>query len=201
MLLEQGDFVSIIGPSGSGKSTLMHLIAGQLKPSEGSICVEPQGDLSISNQFQVGYVMQEHTLLPNLTVIQNIYLPYYLSKSKKSLKWDGNDLLNYIGLSDMKDSYPAQLSGGEVRRVAIARALITSPSVILADEPTSNLDSENATKIIHMLKKINEEGTTVMVSTHDMEFLSYSNKIYQMTKGVVESQPVMKSKHRIYNES
>lgn len=187
MILEQGDFVSIIGPSGSGKSTLMHLIAGIIKPSEGCISVEVQGELSQRDQFRLAYVMQEQSLLPNLTVLQNIYMPYYLSKSKKKLNRDGSDLLDYIGLLDLKDSYPSQLSGGEVRRVAIARALITSPSIILVDEPTSNLDLDNARKIIRMLKMINEEGTTVMVSTHDMEFLNSSNKIYQMTSGVLES--------------
>jgi putative ABC transport system ATP-binding protein len=188
--VKEGEYISIIGHSGSGKSTLLNMMAGLLKPTGGEIIFEGvciaqsnNGKHALLRNHKLGYVMQGQNLLSNFNVIDNIGMPYYLSKTNIDIRKQSLELLEQVGLVDAKNAFPAQLSGGELRRVAIARALIHKPILIIADEPTSNLDPENSVKIMKILKTINQNGTAVIVSTHDMEFLNYSQKSYRMTEG------------------
>jgi ABC-type lipoprotein export system ATPase subunit len=185
-----GDFICIVGHSGSGKSTLFNLAAGLLKPDDGSVSINgadiagfSQKELSYLRNRKIGYIMQGQNLLPNFNIMDNICMPYYLSRQKRDLTRNGMELLEYAGLADVWNAYPSQLSGGELRRIAIARALLVSPDLILADEPTGNLDFDNAAKIMELFRKISAEETTVIVSTHDMEFFKHSTRAYRMTKG------------------
>jgi len=162
-------------------------------PTGGSIIIEEenivkssQNVLALLRNQKIGYIMQGQNLLSNFNIMDNICMPYYLSKRKGDIRKRGWDLLEQIGLMEAKDAYPAELSGGELRRVAIARALIYSPNLVIADEPTSNLDAENAKIIMQLFQTINKNGTTVIVSTHDLEFLKYSTTSYKMTKGRLE---------------
>jgi putative ABC transport system ATP-binding protein len=188
--MEKGEFACVTGASGSGKSTLFHMIAGLLKPDGGTILIDgtnigrsSQKELTYMRNRKIGYIMQGQNLLPNFNVLDNVNMPYYLSRKKSDFKESALNLLNYIGLAEAKDAYPSQLSGGELQRVAIARALLASPVLILADEPTGNLDYDNAVKIMELLREISKEGTAVIVSTHDMELIKYSGKTYKMSKG------------------
>ena len=188
------DFISIVGHSGSGKSTLLNLISGLLEPTSGEIFVDGKNiiglkDKEISNirNTEVGYILQNQGLLANLTVLQNIRLPYELTHKdnceKKALK-----LLEEMGILYLKDSFPSVLSGGEARRVAIARALINDPKILLADEPTSDLDPENTIEIMKLFKKISSKGTAIIMVTHNMETTNYSNTIYKMKDGILEKE-------------
>lgn len=190
--LKRGEFASIIGPSGSGKSTLFHLITGMLKPTEGFIiidglCVNEAGaqKLAQARNGKIGYIMQEQNLLKNFTVMENVCMPGLIgaSKSKREVYGRAAELLEKVGLLPLKAAYPNELSGGEARRVSIARALINDPAIILADEPTGNLDRENSTVVMKLFRAISDSNTAVLISTHDMKFLEYSDKIYSMNKG------------------
>ena len=191
--VSRGDFVAITGQSGSGKSTLFHLLIGLCKPNQGQILIDgsditsmTKDELSILRNEKIGYITQGQSLLSNFTIIDNLCIPYYLSSRNEDVYDKALNLLKKVGLEDMENEFPSSLSGGEIRRVAIIRALINDPDIIIADEPTSNLDLENSKIIMELLKNISSENKAVLISTHDFEFLDYTSKIYCMDKGILK---------------
>lgn len=190
--VKSGELASIIGHSGSGKSTLFHLITGLLKPTFGSINIDElvvntasERELAELRNHKIGYILQEQNLLKNFTVLENVSMPSIIcyEKNSKSIREKAEELLELVGLSDHKNSYPNEISGGEARRVAIARALINDPKIIIADEPTSNLDPDNSAIIMKLFRKISDYGVAVIISTHDLSVLKYSDKVFLMNKG------------------
>lgn len=187
--MQSGDFNCIMGKSGSGKTTLLNMIAGLLTPTQGKVTfndvnlfeLDDQQVSAFRNQH-IGYIPQGSSLLPNLTAIDNIRLPYYLTKrpNKSSLGY-AKSLLEKAKVSYLQDVYPANMSGGEMRRIAILRALICQPQIIIADEPTSDLDEESSTDIMQLLKEINQQGTALLIVTHDNDVASYSQNIMKMS--------------------
>jgi putative ABC transport system ATP-binding protein len=197
--INRGSFVSIVGPSGSGKTTMLHLIGALDKPSRGEIYVNgiPISGLSENKlaEFRnktIGFVFQQYNLIPYLSAIENVEMPMMVSgvslaERRKRAKW----LLEQLGLGDKIWKRPSELSGGEQQRVAIARALANNPKLILADEPTGNLDSRNARIVVDLLKRINSEmGVTIVVVTHNMEVAAETEKIIYLRDGVVVKEEV-----------
>ena len=190
--IKPGEFVAVIGHSGSGKTTLFNMIAGLIKPTEGQIFIDgkefsamKEKEMSQFRNENMGYVLQGQSLLNNFTILDNVCMPAYLSSNVKEFKERAMQLLDQIGLADVANDYPSNLSGGEMRRVAIVRAMINNPKVLLADEPTSNLDPENAHKVMQMLRDISNAGTTVLLSTHELEYLDYVDSVIKMEKGSI----------------
>ena len=191
--IKKGEFVAIIGHSGSGKTTLFNMIAGLIHPTEGSVFIDGQDFSGMSEKEKskfrnenMGYVLQGQSLLNNFTILDNICMPAYLSGESKEFKKRAMQLLEKIGLADLANDYPSNLSGGEMRRVAIVRAMLNQPKVLLADEPTSNLDPENAHKVMKMLQEISEAGTSVLLSTHELEYLEYADSVVKMERGKIK---------------
>lgn len=187
--IKEGEFLVIYGKSGSGKSTFINILAGILKPSDGSVKYDSlkitDGEDKKISEFrnkQIGYIGQGYTLLPNLTVYENISLSAHLY-DKKSKEKEIEEVCKRLGIYKLINSYPKDLSGGEKRRVAVARALINEPEVILADEPTGDLDSENTGIVLDLFKELAESGKIVVVVSHDKDAKNYTNLIYQMDKG------------------
>lgn len=194
--INNGEFCGFIGPSGSGKTTLLNLIGGLDKPSEGDIKVD-EYDLNELSSVQmsdfrnekIGFIFQSYNLLPVYTAFENVEFPLLLQKSNKSdNKKLVTDILNKVGLGDKLQKKPAALSGGECQRVAIARAMVKNPSLVLADEPTANLDSENSHAILKIMKDLNQEfGTTFVFSTHDSKVMKYLKRTIILTDGKITS--------------
>ncbi len=189
--IKAGEFISIAGPSGSGKSTLLKLILGKEKPTAGQVFFKgedisliPTKKMSKLRQL-IGMVFQDFKLLPKRTVYENIaFAMEMVGKPNKEIEEDVPQVLDLVGLADKSTSFPNQLSGGEKQRVSIARALIHRPEVILADEPTGNLDLLNTWDIVRLLLKINELGTTIILATHDREIINNLNKrVLTLNKG------------------
>ena len=177
--------VAIMGPSGSGKSTLLGLIAGLDWPTSGTVMLDgvdmtrlDEDELALLRGRKIGFVFQTYQLIPTLTALENVLLPAELAGSSANGALDrARSLLGGVGLLDREDHYPAQLSGGEQQRVAIARAFVMSPSVLLADEPTGNLDSVNGSHVLELLLKLNrEQGTTLVLVTHDDTLASHADR-------------------------
>ncbi len=193
-VVEKGEFVAIMGPSGSGKSTLMHLIGGLDKPSDGEITLAGKR-LSLLKDKQitelrrrnVGFIFQFFNLLPTLTAEENITLPILIDgKNPRKYKDRLEALLNLIGLEDRRRHKPEQLSGGEQQRVAVARAMITEPAILLADEPTGNLDSKTGTTIMELLRRSCDDlGQTIVVVTHDAHAASFADRVVFLRDGQV----------------
>ena len=188
--LEEGDFVNIIGRSGSGKSTFLNLLSGLLKPTEGKIFAKGKdmsdfSDREISKYRNevIGFVPQSLGTLPNLNVLENVSLPYYLFKRDDSAYEKAAMLLDEMGILHLKDDFPKNLSGGELKRVLIARSMINSPELLILDEPTSDLDKNTTMEIMDLLKKINSKGTALIVVTHELDILKYGNTLCQMEDG------------------
>ena len=188
--LEEGDFVNIIGRSGSGKSTFLNLLSGLLKPTEGKIFAKGKdmsdfSDREISKYRNevIGFVPQSLGTLPNLNVLENVSLPYYLFKRDDSAYEKAAMLLDEMGILHLKDDFPRNLSGGELKRVLIARSMINSPELLILDEPTSDLDKNTTMEIMDLLKKINSKGTALIIVTHELDILKYGNTLYQMEDG------------------
>jgi len=187
-----GEFVSIVGHSGSGKTTLLSLMGGLTAPDSGGITVNGQDLWRLSNDRRaelrnsdLGFIYQFASLLPTLTVLENILLPTMYAKCKKS-ETEATRLLDEMGLADKAQSYPAELSGGQQRRVAIARAFINDPKIILADEPTGDLDEETEAEILGFFRNINRErSTTFVIVTHNTVLAASTNRTYRMTSGRV----------------
>ncbi len=197
---EQGTSLAIIGPSGSGKTTLLGLCAGLDVPSSGTISlmnfklnVMSEDDRAyIRNQF-VGFVFQNFQLLSTLTALENVMVPLEL-RGEKNISMKAKDLLARVGLGDRFHHYPTQLSGGEQQRVALARAFITSPRILFADEPTGNLDEENAQQITDLLFGMNrEEKTTLILVTHNLDLAQKTERIIQMKGGKVVNEPSLRA--------
>ena len=188
--LNEGDFVNIIGRSGSGKSTFLNLLSGLLKPTEGKIFAKGKdmsdfSDREISKYRNeiIGFVPQSLGTLPNLNVLENVSLPYYLFKRDDSAYEKAAMLLDEMGILHLKDDFPKNLSGGELKRVLIARSMINSPELLILDEPTSDLDKNTTMEIMDLLKKINSKGTALIIVTHELDILKYGNTLYQMEDG------------------
>jgi putative ABC transport system ATP-binding protein len=187
-----GEFVSIIGPSGSGKSTLLGLIAGLDAPSSGSILLEghdittmSEDDLATLRGGLIGFVFQSFHLIPSLTAFENILIPLEIAGVARASE-RARALLDEVGLRDRGHHYPSQLSGGEQQRVAIARAMANNPRILLADEPTGNLDSRNGRHIIDLLLRINrEQGATLILVTHDQQLSNLADRRIGFRDGVV----------------
>lgn len=188
--VEKGEFVSIVGASGSGKSTLLHLIGGVDRPTSGKVFINDEDiyklnndDLAIFRRRQIGLIYQFYNLIPILNVIENISLPLELD-GRKPDKNDLNEMLELLGLENRKSHLPSQLSGGEQQRVSIGRALITRPSLILADEPTGNLDSKASEEIVSLLKKTNKKyNQTIIMITHNLEIAKMADRIITIEDG------------------
>lgn len=190
--VEKGEFVAIIGKSGSGKSTLMHLLGGVDRPTEGKVFIDGQDiyalndeKLAIFRRRQVGLIYQFYNLIPALNVEENIELPMALDGRKVS-KEQMDDMLNVLGLIDRRKHLPNMLSGGQQQRTSIGRALITHPLVVLADEPTGNLDTVNSDEIVTLLRKSNREyDQTIVMLTHNMDLAACADRIIRMEDGKV----------------
>lgn len=188
--VEKGEFVSIVGASGSGKSTLLHLIGGVDRPTSGKVFINDEDiyklnndDLAIFRRRQIGLIYQFYNLIPILNVVENIALPLELD-GRKPDKRDLNEMLELLGLENRKSHLPSQLSGGEQQRVSIGRALITRPSLILADEPTGNLDSKASEEIVSLLKKTNKKyNQTIIMITHNLEIAKMTDRIITIEDG------------------
>ena len=188
--VEKGEFVSIVGASGSGKSTLLHLIGGVDRPTRGKVFINDEDiyklnndDLAIFRRRQIGLIYQFYNLIPILNVIENISLPLELDGRKPDKK-DLNEMIELLGLENRQSHLPSQLSGGEQQRVSIGRALITRPSLILADEPTGNLDSKASEEIVSLLKKTNKKyNQTIIMITHNLEIAKMTDRIITIEDG------------------
>ncbi len=188
--VKDGEFISIVGQSGSGKSSLLNLIAGLLIPTSGEVLINGQNsalmDDSQSSVFRnsaIGYIPQGLSLLPNLTVLDNVRLPFFLANRTGNPDTIAKKLLADLGIEGLSKSYPADLSGGEAKRVAVARALINDPVLILADEPTENLDRRNADAIVELFAKIAAKGASVIMVTHDNQAAEKARVRYVMENG------------------
>jgi len=192
--MEQGEFLSLMGPSGSGKSTLLHLLAGLDKPTSGMIFVGgahvtgmKRKELAAWRAQHIGFVFQFYNLLPVLTAFQNVELPLLLtSLSGRERREHVMMALDVVGLNDRSDHYPRQLSGGQEQRVGIARAIVSDPTIILADEPTGDLDAKSADEILELLKRLNEElNKTILLVTHDAHAAEKAHAVMHLDKGVL----------------
>jgi putative ABC transport system ATP-binding protein/lipoprotein-releasing system ATP-binding protein len=192
--INKGDFLSIVGHSGSGKTTLISIVGGILKPTSGKvlldgvdICTLDDNSLSEYRAQRIGFMFQFASLLPILTAKENVLLPAIFNPApnkKAGSEKFAQDLLEMVGIGDKKNAYPAQLSGGQQRRVAIARALLNSPDIILADEPTGDLDEETEAEIMHLFEKINQQqGVTIILITHNLELAGKAQKRFRMSRG------------------
>lgn len=190
--VERGEFVAIVGASGSGKSTLLHLIGGVDRPTEGKVYIDGKNiyslnddNLAIFRRRQIGLIYQFYNLIPILNVEENITLPLDLDNRKPD-KNNLNNLLNLLGLTNRRKHLPNQLSGGQQQRTSIGRALITNPTIILADEPTGNLDSKASDDIVELLIKSNKEySQTIILITHNMEIAKYADRIIKIEDGKI----------------
>ncbi|OTQ36732.1 ABC transporter ATP-binding protein [Gilliamella apis] len=189
--MAQTDFISIMGKSGSGKTTLLNMIAGLLTPTQGKITINGTNlfelddkQVSAFRNQNIGYIPQGSSLLPNLTALENIRLPFYLTKreNQSSLNY-AMELLEKAKIGYLKDTYPANMSGGEMRRIAILRALICRPKLVIADEPTSDLDEESSAQIMALLTEIHQQGTGLLIVTHDNDVANYSQRTLKMSSG------------------
>jgi putative ABC transport system ATP-binding protein len=196
--IARGEFAAIMGASGSGKSTLLGLLAGLDNPSSGSVALNgtvisnlPEDKLAQLRGKTVGFVFQSYQLIPTLTALENVLLPYELnddSGDRKAGLDRARQLLDSVGLTTRLDHYPVQLSGGEQQRVALARAFILRPPIVLADEPTGNLDSTNGQHILDLLLHLNQvEGTTLVLVTHDPALAAHARRIITLRDGLVVS--------------
>ncbi len=190
--VREGEIVSVMGPSGSGKSTLLNLVGALDRPTSGKVIVNGQDLATVKNldRFRnrtVGFVFQLHNLIPTLTALENIEIPLYEQKvSFKERRRRAKELLELVGLGDRLKYLPGQLSGGQRQRVAVARSLVNHPALVLADEPTGNLDSKRAAEIIEILHRLNRElGTTFIVVTHDPAVARQTNRIIELDSGRV----------------
>jgi putative ABC transport system ATP-binding protein len=194
--IKKGDFVAITGPSGSGKSTMVNIVGALDKPSWGKVFLEnnnieemDESSLAFLRGKTIGFIFQQFNLLPTLTALQNVMLPMEMSDEDELIaKQRATKLLESLGLGDRLDHKPNELSGGQQQRVAIARALSNNPKVILADEPTGNLDSKTGKFVMDYLGKLNQEGKTIVLITHDLNLVRYAKKIVYIKDGKIEKE-------------
>ncbi len=192
--IRQGEFVSITGPSGSGKSTLMHIIGLLDNPSSGQVLLEgkdvshlDENQLARLRNVTLGFVFQQFNLLAKTSSLENVTLPLLYSDIPKSEHQEqALAMLKKVGLSDKLKNTPAQLSGGQQQRVAIARALVNNPKIVLADEPTGNLDSKSGTEVIELIQQLHREGHTIVLVTHDMNLAKLAERIILIKDGLIQ---------------
>lgn len=193
--IKKGDFVAIMGPSGSGKTTAMNLVGNLDIPTKGTIYLDgedtsklEESELAQIRGQKIGFIFQNFNLVPNLTAMENIMLPMmFQGISREEREERAKELLKKMGLGDRMDHYPNQLSGGQMQRVAIARSLANNPEVILADEPTGNLDTKTGEKVIEFLEKLNKEGRTIIMVTHDPDLAKeHAEIVYWLKDGKLE---------------
>jgi putative ABC transport system ATP-binding protein len=193
LAVEEGAHISLMGPSGSGKTTLLNLLGCLDTPTSGRYLFEgdeisrmDDDQLSEIRSRRIGFVFQSYNLIPHLTVLENIGLPlFYQGKDERIITEKALELARTVGLSDRIKHRPAELSGGQQQRVAIARALANDPSILLTDEPTGNLDTKTGTEIMNLLKRLNEEGKTLFVITHDRKIAEWGKEIVGILDGVI----------------
>ncbi|WP_054520292.1 ABC transporter ATP-binding protein [Thermanaerothrix daxensis] len=194
LTIRQGEFVAIMGPSGSGKSTLLNILACLDRPSEGSYYLDgidvsqyQRRDLALIRGRKIGMVFQSYNLLPRLTALENVLLPIFYRREQRlpaeAARQHALAALESVGLGDRAHHYPNQLSGGQQQRVAIARALVNDPAIILADEPTGNLDSHASQEILDLLQRLHAQGRTIVLVTHDPEVAAHTERILLIRDG------------------
>jgi putative ABC transport system ATP-binding protein len=194
LTINSGDFISMVGPSGSGKSTILNIIGCIDKPTSGRVVIDGE-DVSLLNDRgltkirlnKIGFIFQQFYLIPTLNALENIELPMKEAKMpREKRRTRAVSLLAQVGLSERKKHYPSQLSGGEQQRVAIARSLANNPTMLLADEPTGEIDSETSEKIVGLLRKLNtEENLTLIIVTHDLKIASYADRMITLEDGKI----------------
>lgn len=194
---EKGEFAAVAGPSGSGKSTFLHLVGCLDTPTAGTISLSgrethsmKRKDLALVRRETIGFIFQAYNLIPVLTALENVSMPLVLlGKGSAEIRERSLEVLDRVGLSGMEDRRPKEMSGGQQQRVAIARALVKKPALILADEPTANLDSKTAREILELMLALNKtEGTTFVFSTHDTLVMEYARRLIRLRDGMVEEE-------------
>ncbi len=193
MEVNNGDFVAIMGPSGSGKSTLMNIIGCLDRPTSGTIIIDGENistvndnQLAIIRGRKIGFIFQKFNLMPSMTALKNVALPMvFLGGSKADRDQRGMELLGKVGLTNWATHRPSELSGGQQQRIAIARALANNPAIILADEPTGNLDTKTGEQIMELLVALNREGKTILLVTHAISLKRFANRVVNMLDGEV----------------
>ena len=188
--ISASDFVFIVGRSGSGKTTFLNLISGILDPTQGQVFFEDEDISSMSDTAKsfyrnesIGFVPQSLAYLPNLSVFDNVRVPFFLFNRDGDNEGRALSLLELMDIAHLKDEMPQNLSGGEIKRMLIARALMNSPKLLIADEPTANLDKETSETVMNLIKSVNKLGTAVLIVTHDFEILNEDSTIYRMNDG------------------
>lgn len=190
-----GDFIALMGPSGCGKSTLLHLVGGMDFPSRGRVALDGvdlnelgEEALARVRRTSIGFVFQFFNLLPTLTVVENVTLPMLLDgASEIQSRKRAGELLDQVGLAARRNHFPAQLSGGELQRAAVARAVVANPRLLLADEPTGNLDTDNGSKVMKLLADLNRDsGVTILLATHSEEAAGYASRMIRMRDGMIQ---------------
>lgn len=192
LTVDAGDFVCITGRSGSGKSTLLNMIAGLLKPTAGSIVFDgaellhmSDEEMSLFRNTRIGYIPQGSSAIANLSVLDNVMLPFCLQKRTGNVSAKAFALLEQLGISHLAQMYPARLSGGELRRMVIARSLINAPALLIADEPTGDLDEQNTSEVMEIFRQISQNNTAVLLVTHESEVVRYSKRHLNMNAGIL----------------
>jgi putative ABC transport system ATP-binding protein len=193
LTIERGEFVAVVGPSGSGKSTLFHILGGLLRPTSGTVVLDGEDLTAMSDagrtqlrRNKVGFVFQKYNLLPTLTASDNIAIAQHIAGRAQRLDDGMKEVLRLLGIGHRLDHKPRALSGGEQQRVALARALVNNPALVLADEPTGNLDTENSKAVLDLLRDVNARtGQTILMITHNPEAADYGHRIVRMRDGRV----------------
>lgn len=193
--INKNEYVALMGPSGSGKSTLMNILGCLDSPSGGlyvlnghDVSKMPDNDLAQVRNKEIGFIFQQFNLLPRLTAVENVALPLIYAGVGKKLRTEmALDVLEKVGLADRSHHRPNELSGGQIQRVAVARALVNNPAIILADEPTGNLDTKNSIEIMNLFQAIHDAGNTLVLVTHEEEIAAYAQRIIRLRDGMLES--------------
>jgi putative ABC transport system ATP-binding protein len=197
--IQQGEFLAIMGPSGSGKSTVMHLLGCLDRPTSGQMVLDglellraTDNQLAEIRNAKIGFVFQQFNLLPRESALHNVETPAVYAKAKRKERLQrARELLERVGLGDRLSHFPSQLSGGERQRVAIARALMNDPAIILADEPTGNLDTKTGEEILVLFERLHQEGRTLVLVTHDHRVAQYASRIIHMQDGLIQQEEMV----------